>query len=118
MALRPDVPPTEYMNNFNSGLMLDDQIWVETLRRERLLQEENNQWSSPSEDMLFHLMRTGSASDDSRFDQPGYTLTRAQRYSAALSFRLWKLLQNEKRKVSVPSKIFEEVLTEHSSADC
>ena len=106
MALRPNVSPTEYMNNFNSGLMLDDQIWVETLRRERLLQEEgNNEWSSPSEDLFFHLMRAGSSSSDSRFDQPGYTLTRAQRYSAALSFRLWKLLQNEKRKVSVPSKI-------------
>ena len=109
MALRPNVSPTEYMNNFNSGLMLDDQIWVETLRRERLLQEEGNEeWSSPSEDLFFHLMRAGSSSDDSRFDQPGYTLTRAQRYSAALSFRLWKLLQNEKRKVSVPSKVSKE----------
>ena len=109
MALRPNVSPTEYMNNFNSGLMLDDQIWVETLRRERLLQEEgNDEWSSPSEDLFFHLMRAGSSSSDSRFDQPGYTLTRAQRYSAALSFRLWKLLQNEKRKVSVPSKVSKE----------
>ena len=109
MALRPNVSPTEYMNNFNSGLMLDDQIWVETLRRERLLQEESNdEWSSPSEDLLFHLMRAGSSSSDSRIDQPGYTLTRAQRYSAALSFRLWKLLQNEKRKVSVPSKVSKE----------
>ena len=87
MALRPNVLPTEYMNNFNSGLMLDDQIWVETLRRERLLQEESiEEWSSPSEDLFFHLMRVGSSSDDSRFDQPGYTLTRAPRYSAALSF--------------------------------
>ena len=95
-----DVPPTEYMNNFISGLMLDDQIWVETLRRECLLLEENNEWSSLSEDMFFHLMRIGSSSDDSRFNQPGYTLIRAQRYSAALLFRLWKLLQSEKRKVS------------------
>ena len=108
MALHPNVSPTEYMNNFNSGLMLDDQIWVETLRRECLLQEENNKWSSPSEDLFFHLMRVGSASNDSRFNQPGYTLMRAQRYSAALSFRLWKLLQNEKRKVSVPSKVSKE----------
>ena len=109
MALRPNVLPTKYMNNFNSGLMLDDQIWVETLRRERLLQEEGNEeWSSPSGDLFFHLMRAGSSSVDSRFDQPGYTLTRAQRYSAALSFRLWKLLQNEMRKVSVPSKVSKE----------
>ena len=105
MALCPDVLPTEYMNNFNSGLMLDDQIWVETLRRELLLLEESNEWSSPSEDMFFHLVRIGSSSDDSHFNQPGYTLIRAQRYSTALLFRLWKLLQNEKRKVSVPSKI-------------
>ena len=61
MALHPNVLPTEYMNNFNSGLMLDDQIWVETLRRERLLQEESNEWSSPSEDLLFYLMRIGSS---------------------------------------------------------
>ena len=93
MVLREGAPHTEYMRTFNGGLNLDDQVWLETLRRERLLQESAATGGGPSEQMMFFLMEIGSRSDDSRFDQASFTSTRALRYSAALSFRLWKLLQ-------------------------
>src|ERR1700687_3868720 len=99
MVLREGAPHTEYMRTFNGGLILDDQIWLEALRRERLLQESAAMGSGPSERMLFHLMEIGTRSDDARFDQASFTSTRALRYSAALSFRLWRLLQTERNKV-------------------
>ena len=87
------------MRTFNGGLNLDDQVWLETLRRERLLQESATMGTASSELMLFHLMEIGTRSDDARFDQASFTSTRALRYSAALSFRLWRLLQTERKKV-------------------
>src|ERR1700693_460439 len=99
MVLCEGTSHTEYMRTFNGGLNLDDQVWLETLRRERLLPESATMGSASSEQMLFHLMEIGTRSDDSRFDQASFTSTRALRYSAALSFRLWKLLVNERTRV-------------------
>src|ERR1700688_2196936 len=99
MVLHEGAPHTEYMRTFNGGLNLDDQVWLETLRRERLLQESAIMGTASSEWMLFHLMELGTRSDDSRFDQASFTSTRALRYSAALSFRLWKLVVNERTRV-------------------
>ena len=78
---------------------MDDQLWMESLKMERLILSTAYSPDLPSEKILLNLLRRGVSSNDERFDSVGYVTGRSWRYSAALCFRLWKMVQNERTKV-------------------
>src|SRR5882762_8684834 len=89
---------------WEDSLSMDDQLWAQTMATNRLLTERrldriNQNEALPVEERgLVRLLSLGTL-DRSAQDRPWDSSTRAMRYTAATSSRLWMMLVNERTRV-------------------
>src|SRR5882762_7507462 len=89
---------------WEDSLLMDDQLWAQTMLTDRLLTEchvdcINQNESLPVEERgLVRLLSLGTL-DRSVQDRPWDVSTRSMRYTAATSSRLWMMLVNKRDRV-------------------
>ena len=87
--------------NWMDGVVLDDQLWFQGLRVNRLWEEHLSPQitSMTAEERMLHRLILAGIRDISEVDRPNDSVTRAMRYSAAMSDHLSSMLRTERARV-------------------
>ena len=95
-------------NNWMDGVVLDDQLWFQSLRVNRLWEEHllPQIASMTVEERMLHRLINSGVMDASEGDRPNDSATRAMRYSAALADHLSSMLRTERTRVCAQKSRF------------
>ena len=88
-------------NNWMDGVVLDDQLWFQGLRVNRLWEEHllPQIASMTAEERMLHRLINSGIMDAAEGDRPNDSATRAMRYLAALADHLSSMLRTERTRV-------------------
>ena len=94
--------------NWMDGVVLDDQLWFQGLRINRLWEEHllPQIASMTAEERMLHRLINSGVMDAAEDDRPNNSMTRAMRYSAVLSDHLSSMLRTERARVRAQKSRF------------
>jgi hypothetical protein len=90
----------DYRRSWLDGLVLDDQLFQQAIISIHRLNSFRGQNFPGEEQILYHLLQRG-VSDHEAADCPFDASTRSMRHLAVIGERLWHLILEERKRVSV-----------------